>query len=237
MDNLEKFGITEAVTINGLLDPIERANAMERVENGSAALLYIAPESLRSRTIERLLLGRNVVRFVIDEAHCFSSWGHDFRVDYLYIGDFIKALQEKKKLKEPIPVSCFTATAKPKVFIIHDTARYMPPPQLVIQLTLKDVWLDCFFSCQEQVARLNCGDALIVNEEGDGCLNSAGQTVLKFSKQFLQRMEALKLNQYTFHTARVRFMVYWRKEGSAQEVLVVLPEVYFIRSPLEQQGF
>lgn len=122
VDNLEKEGITDGVTINGLLDPIERAKSFERVENGSASILYISPESLRSKTIERLLIGRNVVRFVIDEAHCFSAWGQDFRVDYLYIGDFIKQLQEKKNLQEPIPVSCFTATAKQKV--IEDICNY-----------------------------------------------------------------------------------------------------------------
>ncbi len=122
VDNLEKSNITEAVTINGLLDPIERAKSFERVENGSASLLYISPESLRSKSIERLLLGRNVVRFVIDEAHCFSSWGHDFRIDYLYIGDFIKSLQEKKNLEEGIPISCFTATAKQNV--IQDIKDY-----------------------------------------------------------------------------------------------------------------
>jgi ATP-dependent DNA helicase RecQ len=122
VDNLEKNGITDAVTINGLLDPIERGKSFERVEDGSASLLYISPESLRSKTIERLLLGRKVVRFVIDEAHCFSSWGQDFRVDYLYIGDFIKQLQEKKNLEETIPISCFTATAKKKV--IEDICTY-----------------------------------------------------------------------------------------------------------------
>lgn len=115
VDNLEKIGITDAVTINGLLDPIERGKSFERVEDGSASLLYISPESLRSKTIERLVLGRKIARFVIDEAHCFSSWGQDFRVDYLYIGDFIKQIQEKKNLDDPIPVSCFTATAKKKV--------------------------------------------------------------------------------------------------------------------------
>ncbi len=115
VDNLAEQGITEAITINGLLDPVSRANAFDRVADGSATLLYIAPEMLRSKTIEKLLLSRNVVRFVIDEAHCFSSWGQDFRVDYLYIGDFIRNLQEKKKLTSPIPVSCFTATAKQKV--------------------------------------------------------------------------------------------------------------------------
>lgn len=122
VDNLRNRKIVGAVTINGMLDPIERANAIESVENGLADILYISPESLRSKTIERLLLGRNVVRFVIDEAHCFSAWGQDFRVDYLYIGDFIRELQEKKGLDRSIPVSCFTATAKQKV--ISDIKEY-----------------------------------------------------------------------------------------------------------------
>ena len=122
VDNLAEKGITDAVTINGMLDPVERANAIERVQSGMASLLYISPESLRSKTIESLMLNRHITRFVIDEAHCFSAWGQDFRVDYLYIGDFIRELQEKKQLSEPIPVSCFTATAKQKV--ISDISDY-----------------------------------------------------------------------------------------------------------------
>ena len=122
VDNLAEKGISDAVTINGMLDPVERASAIERVQSGQASLLYISPESLRSKTIENLMLNRHITRFVIDEAHCFSAWGQDFRVDYLYIGDFIRELQEKKNLSEPIPVSCFTATAKQKV--ISDISDY-----------------------------------------------------------------------------------------------------------------
>ena len=122
VDNLAERGVADAVTINGLLDPIERAAAVQQVAEGSANLLYIAPEMLRSKTVERLLLGRNVVRFVIDEAHCFSAWGQDFRPDYLYIGDFIRRLQEQKRLQQPIAVSCFTATAKRKV--VSDISDY-----------------------------------------------------------------------------------------------------------------
>lgn len=133
VDNLDKRGITEAVTINGLLDPIERSNAIQRVEDGSAFMLYISPESLRSVTIQRLLLKRKIARFVIDEAHCFSSWGQDFRVDYLYIGDFIKELQELKGSDTRIPVSCFTATAKQKV--IEDIRQYFQE-KLGLNLTL-----------------------------------------------------------------------------------------------------
>ncbi|HOF19763.1 MAG TPA: RecQ family ATP-dependent DNA helicase [Bacteroidales bacterium] len=122
VDNLENKKITEAVAVSGLLDPIERQDALNRVVNGSASILYIAPESLRTASIRHRLIGRNIVRFVIDEAHCFSAWGHDFRVDYMYIGRFIKELQEDKGLSRPVPVSCFTATAKRKV--IEDIRAY-----------------------------------------------------------------------------------------------------------------
>ncbi len=122
VDNLADRGITDAVTINGMLDPITRALSIQRVQDGEASLLYISPEMLRSKTIEKILMARHVVRFVIDEAHCFSSWGQDFRVDYLYIGKFIRKYQQTKKCKSPIPVSCFTATAKQKV--IQDIRDY-----------------------------------------------------------------------------------------------------------------
>lgn len=131
VDNLADRGFTDAVTINGLLDPISRSLAIERVLSGDATLLYIAPEMLRSNTIERILMARHVVRFIIDEAHCFSAWGQDFRVDYLYIGKFIKKYQEHKFGKDAmernhgrtlIPVSCFTATAKQKV--VQDICDY-----------------------------------------------------------------------------------------------------------------
>ncbi len=133
VDNLEKRGIAEAVTINGLLSPLERAEAIDRVESGIASILYISPESLRSVTIERLFLSRHIDRFVIDESHCFSAWGQDFRVDYLYIGDFIRELQEKKGHGCKIPVSCFTATAKQKV--ISDIKDYFKE-KLDIELEL-----------------------------------------------------------------------------------------------------
>ncbi len=123
VDVLEKrHGITAAVTINGLLSPLERTEAIERVAQGGANLLYISPESLRSKSIVNLLKGRLINRIVIDEAHCLSAWGQDFRVDYLYIGRFIKKLQTEKNLANPIPVSCFTATAKPAV--VHDIQQY-----------------------------------------------------------------------------------------------------------------
>lgn len=122
IDVLRRKDIVNAVTINGLLDPLQRAEAIQKVEEGFANLLYISPESLRSNTILRLLKGRQIDRFVIDEAHCFSAWGQDFRVDYLYIGKFIQLLEEEKGQGIKIPVSCFTATARPEV--VTDIQHY-----------------------------------------------------------------------------------------------------------------
>jgi ATP-dependent DNA helicase RecQ len=111
----DRFGNVQAVQLSSLLSPLERRNVLERIEQGGAHLLYVAPESLRSPTLFRLLRTRHIARFVVDEAHCFSAWGHDFRVDYLYIARFIRELMDAKGLGSPIPVSCFTATAKPQV--------------------------------------------------------------------------------------------------------------------------
>lgn len=104
----------KAIAISGYLSPIERMDALELVTSGAADILYLAPEALRSNGIIKMLKKRVIERFVIDEAHCFSSWGHDFRHDYNYIATVIKELQEQE-FQPPIAVSCFTATAKPEV--------------------------------------------------------------------------------------------------------------------------
>ena len=85
VDNLWKNEIMDVVTINGMLDPVERAHAIQRVEEGSVSILYISPESLRSKTIERLLVGRKVVRFVIDGGTLFSQLGDRISVWIIYI--------------------------------------------------------------------------------------------------------------------------------------------------------
>ena len=117
-----RFHRNEAVALNSLLSPPEREEVIERMEDGTASLLYLSPESLRSATVLRLLTNRIIDRFVIDEAHCFSAWGQDFRVDYEFIGPYIRMLQERKMDKRRIPISCFTATARPEV--VEDIKTY-----------------------------------------------------------------------------------------------------------------
>lgn len=122
----------KVVAISGYLSPIERMNAISEIENGVVDMLYLAPEALRSNSIFKVLSRRVIERFIIDEAHCFSSWGHDFRHDYYFIANTIKEL-EKSNFQPKIPVSCFTATAKPEV--ISDIKAYF---QDKLDVTLKE---------------------------------------------------------------------------------------------------
>ena len=109
---LEARGISSCVAINGLLSMPERADARERVRLGDAAILLVSPEQLRSQSLRRTLDQREIGAWVLDEVHCLSRWGHDFRPDYRYVARFIR----EKAGEEPVPpVLCLTATAKPDV--------------------------------------------------------------------------------------------------------------------------
>ncbi len=109
---MERSGISAAVTVNGMLSLPERHDALERVRMGEAAMLLISPEQLRSVGVRNVLKQREVGLWVLDEAHCVSKWGHDFRPDYRYVSRFIK---ETAGDMDPAPVICLTATAKPEV--------------------------------------------------------------------------------------------------------------------------
>ena len=109
---LERQGITSCVTVNGLLSVPERAAALDKVRLGDAAIVLISPEQLRSPSVRSALAQREIGSWVLDEAHCLSKWGHDFRPDYRYVGRFIREKSDSERIP---PVLCLTATAKPEV--------------------------------------------------------------------------------------------------------------------------
>lgn len=72
---------------------------------------------------------------------------------------------------------------------------------------------------------LKSGEFLGFDE--NGCHNSKGQAVVRFSRQFLKQIELLRHKNYVPKTAKIRFIVYWQKENTEREVRIVLPELYF----------
>ena len=112
MAGLEARGVTACAALNGLLSMPERADVLDRVRLGDIGILIVSPEQLRSPALRKALSQREIGAWVLDEAHCISKWGHDFRPDYRYVGRFIK---EWSGDGDVAPVLCLTATAKPDV--------------------------------------------------------------------------------------------------------------------------
>ncbi|WP_134683263.1 RecQ family ATP-dependent DNA helicase [Brevibacillus migulae] len=93
-----------AAYINSALDPTETRKLLTEIDQGRYRLIYISPEKLQQATILQRLKRRGVSLLAIDEAHCISQWGHDFRVDYLRLPDAVQQLGNP-------PVLAVTATA------------------------------------------------------------------------------------------------------------------------------
>ena len=108
VDSLDQIGI-KSTFINSTLSESEYMARIRGVESGDYKLLYIAPERLNSYMFLDLARRIEISMIAIDEAHCISQWGHDFRPSYREIPKFIKSLD-----KRPV-VSCYTATATDKV--------------------------------------------------------------------------------------------------------------------------
>ncbi|HEY5062292.1 MAG TPA: DEAD/DEAH box helicase, partial [Gemmatimonadaceae bacterium] len=106
-DKLAAHGV-DALAMHSHLSDTEARVLAERVGDGGGEILYLTPERFKDRDFFDRLLTRTVSLFVIDEAHCVSQWGHDFRPDYLTLGSVVK------RLGRP-PILALTATATAEV--------------------------------------------------------------------------------------------------------------------------
>jgi RecQ family ATP-dependent DNA helicase len=96
--------------------------------NGDLQFLFIAPERLRVPGFAEMLAKRSLSLIAVDEAHCISQWGHDFRPDYRMLGERLPALRKGNGEGQPAPVLALTATATPRVQADIIAQLGMPAP-------------------------------------------------------------------------------------------------------------
>ncbi|MGJ0508243.1 MAG: RecQ family ATP-dependent DNA helicase [Methylocystis sp.] len=114
-----------AVALHSAQDDAEAAGAMDAVSTGRARLLYASPERLAQDGAQELLRKNRVTLFAVDEAHCVSHWGHDFRPDYRGLGDIARKLGA--------PVLAVTATAGPRTRADIRQSLFTREPELFLR--------------------------------------------------------------------------------------------------------
>ncbi|QIN79132.1 RecQ family ATP-dependent DNA helicase [Rubrobacter marinus] len=125
VDSLLQSSVTTAATLHSGLSPEERWEVERKVRTGEIRMLYVAPERLRSLEFVLALRRAGVGLFVVDEAHCISEWGHDFRPDYLFLPRAVRDLGSP-------PVLALTATATPRVRQDILRSLRMRDPEVVV---------------------------------------------------------------------------------------------------------
>jgi ATP-dependent DNA helicase RecQ len=201
-DKLDELGV-DAWTINSSQKAAEKREA-EAAVAGAGKILYVTPERFRDRDFFELLLERKVSLFVVDEAHCVSQWGHDFRPDYMMLG----AVAER--LGRP-PVMALTATASPEVR--EDIVRQMrmaDPYVHVAELVRPNLFLEVVptVNDSEKDAAL---DRYLRNSAGTGIIyvatvKEAERLHEEFGKRYGLALYHGKLSAGERHEAQDRFM-------------------------------
>ncbi len=125
VDSLLQSAVEGAATLHSGLSPEERWEVERKVRAGEIRMLYVAPERLRSLEFVLTLRRAGVGLFVVDEAHCISEWGHDFRPDYLFLPRVVRDLGNP-------PVLALTATATPRVRQDILRSLRMREPEVVV---------------------------------------------------------------------------------------------------------
>jgi ATP-dependent DNA helicase RecQ len=157
VDGLVRRGIPAAY-INSTLSPGEQERRLKTLAEGGYRLVYIAPERLRSAQFRQAIQAKRISLMAVDEAHCISEWGHDFRPDYLHI------VTARAALGNPL-TAALTATATPRVQ--DDIARLLglvQPHRIVTGFNRPNLYFEVR-SVRDPVAKLGALRQLLLGAQ------------------------------------------------------------------------
>jgi ATP-dependent DNA helicase RecQ len=238
VDALQARGIA-ATMINSAIGPAEQRERIGGMARGEFKLVYIAPERFRSESFVAALARARLSFVAVDEAHCLSQWGHDFRPDYLRVGEALQRLGQPQ-------VAAFTATATPEVR--EDILKHLhlrSPAQFVtgfsrpnLQLSVRQVSGEAekYSRLQKIVERHTTGIVYCASrkrvEEVSETMSAAGISVVAYhggmddaareeaQNAFLRREKNVAVATNAFgmgiDRADIRFVVHFEVPGSIE---------------------
>jgi ATP-dependent DNA helicase RecQ len=192
----------DATFINSSLDKQERQSRYEQIKAGRYSLLYVTPERFRKPEFREVLTSRKIRLLAIDEAHCISEWGHDFRPDYARVGEF-RAL-----MGSPTTIA-MTATATPEVQqdIVRQLGLQPSECRLFhqgidrpnLQLAVDEVW-----GTEEKIAAIQrvverwLVDSSVADKKNSGS-GIVYFTLIRTLEEFSERLRALGVEHVCYH--------------------------------------
>ncbi|MBO8137204.1 MAG: ATP-dependent DNA helicase RecQ [Desulfotomaculum sp.] len=189
VDSLHMKNLHQVTLINGQLTREEQKQRLDGIRDGKYKIIYAAPERLRTRSFASLIEDISLAMLVVDEAHCISQWGHDFRPDYLYLREFINMANRPRVL-------ALTATATPKV-------QYDILQQLGIENAAKVVVSSDRPNLYLEVRKLEKGSSklaalmdILYSEKGSGIIYTATRKETEEVAQFIISRMGIKAAPY-----------------------------------------
>ena len=126
VESIEESNVGKAAQVNSTMRESKREEVLQALEEGKLNYLFLAPEQFSNEEVLQQIKEAHPALFVVDEAHCISEWGHDFRPEYLRLGIVVEAIGRPTIL-------ALTATAAPTVREEIIERLGMSEPQVIVQ--------------------------------------------------------------------------------------------------------